>query len=152
MNTYSRFIKDIAVEHVTAELPTEAGYLDVVIEEMGKLNYTVENERTQDTPLGLGANDILQALQSPTIVAILSSVWLNLVVPLTKDILRERLKKVKDTSVSDQVVTKLSRRKLRDYIKTQGKKINLSDELSDQLAARILDWLRRHPEDIANLS
>lgn len=147
-----RFVKEIASGFVSEEMPSESRYLDIVVEEMRRQDWS-SMASNPEIPLALGADDILQALQSPAIVAVLISVWTNLAAPVLRDALNRRVaSREDDLKLSARLKADLSKRKLKDYIALQGRKFQLDQEISDRLAERILDWIERHSDEIEHIT
>ena len=117
MDLRIQFVHDIASEYVSTEVPLEKEYLDILITEITE-EYVEFGEIDRDQLFGLGVDEIVQAMQSPAIVLILSSVWTSLIAPLIKDIASkiaiERLDR--SSEVNEQVTKRLSTQKLKEYI------------------------------------
>ncbi len=152
MNIESIFIKGIANEYISETHPEEEEFLTAYLEHAEKFDFNLEFSGSQDIPFGFGGSELLDMFQSPVVIQVLLGVWKDIVVPLVSETFKKKLNATKEKTVArEQLMKALSRKKLRDYIRGQAKKKLLNDDDADELAERIMDWVRRHPEDLEHV-
>jgi hypothetical protein len=155
MSSKARFVRSIAREYISKTHPEEEDFLSTYLEEAEKTEFNVRTENGQEIPFGFGGSDLLEMFQSPIVIQILSGIWGDLLTPIFLEIIKKRLATDDKDKLSEQALRNLSRKKIRDYIRGKAKKKLLNDAEADDLAERIIDWIRRHPghpEDIKNIT
>lgn len=152
MNVEGVFIKTIVQEYISKVHPEENEFLITYLQEVEKRNFNTNLENGKDVPFGFGGSDLLAMFQSPIVIQILAGIWRDILVPLYKRILEKNPSAGEKNGISEQILKTLSRKKLRDYIRGQAKKKLLNDAEADELAERVVDWLRRHPEEIKHIT
>lgn len=148
MNVETVFIKTIVQDYISQTHPEEDEFLAAYLQQAEKSNFNVERGMGQDISFGFGGIDLIGMFQSPVVIQILSGIWRDVLTPLSVEILKKRLAKDEKIEVSEQILKNISRKKLRDYIRGQAQKKLLTDEEANDIAERVMDWLRRHPEDV----
>lgn len=152
MNSKALFIKTITQEYISKTQPDEVDFLFKCLEESEKNEFILRVGNSQDIPFGFGGSDLLEMFKSPIVIQVLANVWDDLLAPIFVEVMKKRLAAEDTNKLSEQALKTLSRKKMRDYIRGKAMKKLLSEEEADDLAVRILDWIRRHPEDIKNIT
>jgi hypothetical protein len=152
MDLREEFILEITGQIITSDLPNEAEYLPVIMEELKRQDFSTLEETNENIPLGLGLGDIGELLRTPQIIAILSSVWVNIIMPLVKEAIDKSHKSNITNEKHKQLLRKVSKDKLRKYIAIQGRKLKVEEDLINKLSDHIVDWIKRHPDDINRIS
>ena len=151
MELEGTFVTSIAQEYIDQTRPQEREFLAMYLPEAEKRGFAAPPSSGKTVPFGFGGSDLLVTLQSPVVVQILLGIWRDILMPLFGQISKNRQTSGEKNKIGEQALKTLSRKKLREYIRGQAKKKLLCDEEADELARRVLDWLRRHPDDIERL-
>lgn len=152
MNSRIDFVKTIVQEYIENVHPEEEEFLKNYLGEVESSDFKIDASGNSEIPFGFGGDELLQMFQSPLVIKILSSLWKDILTPLYVEILKKHLGKDQQNKVSDKVLQKISRNKLKEYILKQAKKKMLTDEEADDLAGRVVEWIRRHPEEIMHIN
>ena len=86
------FIREISSQIISSNYQSEEEYFEIIFEEMKRYDFRLgAKSDTEEIPLGLGIEEIIEVLKTPLIISVLSSVWAGLMVEVIKEAIDEML-------------------------------------------------------------